>query len=85
MRLGLKKIHKYLSNKSFLSNIYLNLNSVGIGNDDMSLEKHFENSETSRGSYYCILLPRTVNFDQIFEYFLVKQSSQPKSTSYETV
>ena len=40
-----------VSPTNVISPICFHLNRMGNGNDDISSEKHFENSKTSRGSY----------------------------------
>ncbi len=45
-----------LSPVYLISPICFHLNRVGNGNDDILSEEHFENSNTSRGSYLDLLL-----------------------------
>jgi hypothetical protein len=56
-----------------LSPICFHLNREGNGNDDISSEEHFENSETIRGSSLDI---KVVIFVQIIEFYLVTKSLQ---------
>ncbi len=53
------------------SPIRFHLNRVGNGNDDISSEKHFENSKTRKGGY---LLLDLFIFVQLFEFYLVTKS-----------